>query len=80
MTFQFICTQCCRPGSSTYNACYTENSSTAFPKNILRNLKCPHGRNPNWKYIEEGYLDIHVPRNLTKDTVSQKQERKEGGA
>lgn len=73
MTFIFICRKCTK---DMYNVCAYLNSSTAFPRNIIKDLKCPFGEHmtPNWEYAEK--VDLFIPVNF-KSTLSQESMKKE---
>ena len=79
---EFVCTECAK--EPPFNYCYYKNSSTAFPFNILKNLKCPQGYTDtkhNWRYVE-GLLLGHIPHegqgtNKVTTMLSQKQQKEE---
>ena len=81
---EFVCTECAKGINGPFNYCYYKNTSSAFPANILKKLKCSHGYTDakhNWRYVT-GLLLEHIPHeglgtNKVTTVLSQKQLKEE---
>lgn len=58
----FACGEC---WPSPRAGCMYENHSTAFPDAKMKDLGCPRGRKPNWKYIDRAEMRAINPRLAT---------------